>query len=372
MMKKIVITIILMLNLIPILDREGITLWPAHTAYGQNQGQEDSPNDLILDALNDLFDFEIPITNYYTENGQTVFELEDGTIFSHYLDEVTVVDQMIQTNQEWFANIPQEDIPNEGDFDSLEEFFDWVEEAQPIYYPEENQPNPDCNQQDQAAGLAATNLFNNTAVQSGLQQTGSIVPGFPESGFSIRQSAADGSVYTSDIETGTNNSVDITNYQNSVADVHIHANSNYPPSATDIFSLVKMSFFGDHPNLKTSFVVGNDGTQYAMTVTDESKVIAFYNQINGAVDSVTNNLNPNTALGAQFFDVYNSLINTGNYTPRDAFERSTAAILEGSGITLLKAPPVSPPATNSDFKKIGVESSIDSNGNPIFKESDCP
>jgi hypothetical protein len=43
MMKKIVITMILMLNLIPILDRKGITLWPAHTAYGQNQGEEE-PN----------------------------------------------------------------------------------------------------------------------------------------------------------------------------------------------------------------------------------------------------------------------------------------------------------------------------------------
>ncbi len=232
-------------------------------------------------------------------------------------------------------------------------------------------PDP-CDQAAQAAGTAATNLFNNVEVQSKLLQTGSVVPGFPESGFSIRQSATDGSISTSAIETGTPNSVNITNYQNSIADVHVHANSNYPPSATDIFSLAEISFFGDPPNLNTSFVVGNDGTQYAITVTDQSKMTAFYNQMNGAVDPVTNNMNPTTALGQIFENSYDYFLNQMNYSPRDAFERATAAILEDSGISLLKAPPISPPATNSDFKKIGVDKSTDSNGNTTFNASDCP
>jgi hypothetical protein len=62
-MKKIVITIILMLNLIPILDREGITLWPAHTAYGQNQGEEEGDEE--CEEIFNEYIFEVDCWVYY-------------------------------------------------------------------------------------------------------------------------------------------------------------------------------------------------------------------------------------------------------------------------------------------------------------------
>jgi hypothetical protein len=265
-----------------------------------------------------------------------------------------------------------------GDFDSLEEFFDWVEEAQPIYYPEENQPNPDCNQQDQAAGLAATNLFNNTAIQNALSNTPILFPNNQppysqqnEVGFNINSN--NGVISTTAIRTGTANGLPPADYSlNTIADYHTHS---FPgassPSAQDLLELYNKR--GIIPVFTTTYVQAADGSKYALVINDPQKLNTFVENNPNLVGS-DNNFNSNTQLGGQWRALIFDLVDNQGYSADEAQTRATALILKESGVSLLKSDSIP-----DNFKKIGLEqvknpdgtSAKDANGNNIYNTQDC-
>ena len=123
--------------------------------------------------------------------------------------------------------------------------------------------------------------------------------------------------------------------------------------------------------LKTSFIVGSEGNNYTLQITDETKAAAFLLEHGSSVNTATHAWLANTPIGDDFLVARLYFTNTG-LSLMEAYERSMAVVLKNSGLTLFKAPATTPPLPNNVFKKIGVNEARDSSGNSIFTKVDCP
>lgn len=105
-----------------------------------------------------------------------------------------------------------------------------------------------------------------------------------EHSMSIQNYGEDGLV-AEPINTGTESSVLVVTTNCTCADIHNHPN-NTPPSPRDLWVLVSNANASN--NYTTRFIIGENGDYYAMNVTDQSKVKAFYEKygsINKYIDS---------------------------------------------------------------------------------------
>ncbi|KAF2517204.1 hypothetical protein [Flavobacterium foetidum] len=234
-------------------------------------------------------------------------------------------------------------------------------------------PNPDpdpCPAASIAAGVAATNLFNNNAVTTTMSQMPVLFPSNEppysqqlEHGFNIKN--VNGVISTTPIREGTATGLPAADYTiNVVADLHDHpAPGTFAPSAQDLFALNTrrnlMSGF------TTSYVSSFDGNIYALYIDDPSKLNDFFNNNPGCVGS-DNNFKEGTTVGDYFRDVNFDLQRQG-YTPQEAYTRATTLILQDAGVSLLKTD-----ATTINFKKIDIKVvGNDINGNTIIIINDC-
>lgn len=372
-MKKLLLLLFLFFGLIPYYKNGELKIYSLQSTYAQTWGEENNGNYDIYAALSGYFGIDI-IGSHATSNGDVVFDLANGGLYYGSLDPVVVtgyIDAGIQDVANDYPNVDPLTLPSANDFSDISDFLIWnntFRNSQSNVPPPPPPANP-CDQASQNAGITVNSLYNESAVQNTLNSIFPIPISSNEQGATIVQDPNTGVIFSNPLETGGPSGLGLTIDPNAIADFHTHPNSNYPPSAADIKSMVDLIFFGDEPNFQTSFVITNDGTQYALQLTDASLINNFYNTMSNVVDPNTNNFNPNSLLGIKFDEVYGAFINQGE-NERNAFERATANSLIGSGITLLKAEAVTPPAQNSTFKKIGVEFTY-SNGNIIYIKSDC-
>ena len=150
--------------------------------------------------------------------------------------------------------------------------------------------------------------------------------------------------------------------------VHTHPYGGYPfPSPADFFGLANFS-----SNFMMHYVIGYDGTKYAMVINNYSQLQAFVNANPNAIGS-GGGFNLNTTLGLQWVTMRNRLEAQG-YSVEEARERSYAYIMKQAGVTLVKAP-----VGSDTFKKIGIKQQVDqggnpvvnSNGEPLYENADC-
>jgi hypothetical protein len=143
--------------------------------------------------------------------------------------------------------------------------------------------------------------------------------------------------------------------------VHTHPYGSYPfPSAADFFDLATYN-----SNFLMHYVIGYDGTKYAMVINNFSQLQAFVNANPGAISS-SGGFNLNTTLGLQFVTMRNRLQAQG-YSADEARERTYAYIMKQAGVTLVKAP-----AGSDTFKKIGIKQQVDPTGTPVVNTSGDP
>jgi hypothetical protein len=235
-----------------------------------------------------------------------------------------------------------------------------------------------CSPQDQAAGLAATNLFADTTITNRIAQFAAFTntTGQNEQIFRIQDYGQGGGgivagpVITLGPQGG--NQLNITEYTR--AKVHTHTFGSIPaPSATDLFDIIDnwsaFKYFTD------SYVVAADSTKYNLHVSDTTKLKSFKNTYGVFHDPVANDFMNGSILWQTMRDLKNSFTNNNNLGANEAYERALATILEDAGVTLSKAK-----ANSNEFKKIGTEQVLESNGQPkkdgngnnIYRISDCP
>lgn len=374
-MKKLLLLLFLFFGLIPIYKNGKLKISSFQLTYAQTWGEENNGSYNIYKALSDYYGMDI-IGSHTNSNGIVVFDLANGDLFYGTLDPVEVrpfIDAGLQDLVNDFPDIDPITLPSADSFNSFPEFlifYNAFRSSQSSSQPPPPPPSNPCDQASQNAGTAVNTLYDNAALQNVLNSLYPIPISSAEQGTSITQDPITGQISSNPIESGGPNGLSINIDPNAIADIHTHPNSNYPPSATDIKSMVDLIFLGDEPNLQTSYVITNDGTLYALQVTDPSLITAFYNNMTTTVNPNTNNYYPNSSYGNDFRNVYEAFLNQGE-NERNSFERAMAYTLRNSGITLLKAESVSPPALNSAFKKIGVEAATNSNGNTVYIKSDC-
>jgi len=297
---------------------------------------------------------------------------DSDTLDGGDLEEVTITPDQPEDDEE----IPEPD-PIEDDWDDEPED-EWNEEDwwndegdhDGSQDPEENEDRPDpCNPAAIAANTSTSNLFKKTAVQSQVGNFSAITSTSAEQGFSIRK-LADGTFQATAIQTMGPTGGSITNFGNSVADVHTHPSSN-APSAQDILGLGHIN--GVSANFTTRYVKTADGDMYALNVSDAAKLKDFYDTFKDDLGS-DNMFKSDSEIGAKFETVRQSFISSGA-SAESAYDHATAFLLNDAGVTLLKAPNGS-----NDFTKIGAEIKTDTSGNPVldannqptYETSDCP
>lgn len=124
------------------------------------------------------------------------------------------------------------------------------------------------------------------------------------------------------------------------ANLHTHtATEASPPSAGDIYLLI--GSYLNFPRFEGRFIVGADGSQYALTVTNPVQAAAFLNTQTQYWDPNTHNWKDTSAIGIEFNNAkrYYKKIYKGNPNMDNlAYEMAMAAVLNkfNSGITLSK------------------------------------
>ena len=154
---------------------------------------------------------------------------------------------------------------------------------------------------------------------------------------------------------------------NTVLLFHTHPDGGYPsPSPADFFALANYT-----TKMMASYVIAYTGAKYAIVVRNYSQFQAFVSANSDAISS-TNGFNTSTGIGLDWEQIRQDLL-YGGYSADDAYERALAKIMEGAGVTLVKA------EYGSDiFKKIGIQQRVvsgvpqDVNGHKVYDNTDCP
>ncbi len=218
-----------------------------------------------------------------------------------------------------------------------------------------------CSSKDQAAGASASSLYNNSSVQLTIN-SGDLYSSSNdyEHGFLIND--VSGNIETSAVQTSNSStSLDFTGQDaTTIGDLHTHPNDNYPPSVEDILSIAGGPG-SNAPNLQTSLVITQNGTIYALVVTDRTLANEFFTNYKN--DLAPNGYwEPNTTPYADYTAAYNSFISQSGATAEEATAYAQAYVLRNAGISLVTAAPGSGTLT-----KIGAE-----NVNGTFSKADCP
>lgn len=218
-----------------------------------------------------------------------------------------------------------------------------------------------------AAGAQATSTLNSSSVQGAINQSLQLPTALGQEAFFTITKDANGTISASTAAVGTAWGVSGFNYSNSIADFHTHPNSNYPPGGADIITFLRDRLDGS-PNLETSFIQTQNGTTYALQVTDASLMEDFFNDFSGSVKD--GNWDGNSTVGMMFKDAEDAFKSQG-LSVTDAFARATAYIAERAGLTLLKADATQTPFLPDSFSKIGVNTTTE-NGEFKYQVADCP
>ncbi len=176
------------------------------------------------------------------------------------------------------------------------------------------------------------------------------------------------------ITIGTRDGIDIpvvyTDFEAPVAQVHFHPVTNYAaPSADDIYKIISATT--EFAGYAGTIVLGADGSQYALTITNPEQAAEFYSTMAQNLDG--KDWNRNSELGKAFDaasayyeqEVYKNNVNKKNL----AYEMAMAAVLQqfNAGVTLHKSDP------SRNFKPIMVKTSTPNPDNPEEKTytQDC-
>lgn len=153
-----------------------------------------------------------------------------------------------------------------------------------------------------------------------------------EHSMSIQNYGNDGLV-AEPINTGTESSVLVVSTKYTCADIHNHPNDT-PPSPRDLWVLVSNA--NDSNLFNTRFVIGKNGDYYAMNVTDQSKVKAFYQKYGSIEDNIDSS--NNFIYGSRFQkDWENAMEKFEDLGENDAWCYTLAYIMQkyDMGITML-------------------------------------
>lgn len=156
---------------------------------------------------------------------------------------------------------------------------------------------------------------------------------------------------------------------NTIIVVHTHPYGGYPfPSPSDFLELASFS-----STFQMHYIIGYDGTKYAMVVNSYSQLQAFVAANPNAI-SQSGGFNQSSSLGSQSNNIRNLLIAQG-YSADEAYERTLAFLMKQAGVTLVKAQP-----NSNTFKKIGLKQKsnpdgtpmYNANNQPVYENADCP
>ena len=157
---------------------------------------------------------------------------------------------------------------------------------------------------------------------------------------------------------------------NTVMIVHTHPYGAFPfPSPADFFGLAS---FGS--NFQMHYVIGYDGTKYAMVINNYSQLQAFVAANPGIIDPVTGGFNNTSTFWQQQVNPMGVYLTSQGYSQDEAYLRILAHLMKQAGVTFTKAI-----AGSNIFKKIGIRQKKDSNGSPmvnangepIYENADC-
>ncbi|MFL9484693.1 hypothetical protein ACI6Q2_18060 [Chitinophagaceae bacterium LWZ2-11] len=268
---------------------------------------------------------------------------------------------------------------NSGDASHLSSGSGWYDDdPQPIPLP------PPCDSKTVQAGNDTTDLLKKYAPE--LTRLTIAPPGGNEKamalGWKKNNSGMDSTisyVTTDVIEGGPTNFVikdsDIAN-MHVTALVHTHsfasAGSNtmnlMRPSAADFY--VVMNHAGDS-DFQTSYVLGADGSMYALTITDRNMAKKFLQKTYYAestnLDAASSDFKAGGMMQRMYDDAYQAAINVGQDINTAAANAMAYALYSSeSGISLLKAD------ANGDFKMLRTAITQDVQGNKYLATAQCP
>ncbi|WP_407484118.1 hypothetical protein [Elizabethkingia meningoseptica] len=148
---------------------------------------------------------------------------------------------------------------------------------------------------------------------------------------------------------------------NTVGDIHNH-NDDLPPSPGDVYSLMEMADY--YQNYRTKFVYTQQGTEYALVVTDIEALRNFLRMYPPERKSDNNRVYTNFpgALKIQWQDI--STNDGYSQVTKETSETAIAYILDqyNAGVAVTKK------NNNGDFKKIGAIKNASGSG---FSQSNC-
>ncbi|HQV07348.1 MAG TPA: hypothetical protein PKW62_11330, partial [Chitinophagaceae bacterium] len=170
----------------------------------------------------------------------------------------------------------------------------------------------------------------------------------------------------SDMNIGTTMGISYTYYLPrlfiNTATVHFHTSNAFPAqSAHDIYLLIANLL--DTHWYDGNFVIAANGSQYAITVSDSAKAIAFFSTKAAFLDTVTNEWKESSLIGKEFDKAKKYFENGDTSKTNYAYEMAMAAVLNSfnSGITLHKKD------SNGNFKPILVKTVIPNPNKPKKK-----
>lgn len=169
-----------------------------------------------------------------------------------------------------------------------------------------------------------------------------------------------GKMESTGVQTGNSYSIfNLTsNFDDPVGDLHNHPNNN-PPSPGDFYSLINVK--NQHSNYNTRYVVTQEGTTYALVVTDLSSMNIF---LQNYPPSITPNPN-----GGNFVNFPSSIFNEW-YDLTVSFSEAGALVYilnkYNSGIVLTKMD------STGNFRAINIVNIQNPDGSTTPKYNLCP
>ena len=167
-------------------------------------------------------------------------------------------------------------------------------------------------------------------------------------------------VQSTTVQTGNEYSIGnlTSSFLNPIGDIHNHPNNN-PPSPGDFYSLINAR--NQYSNYNTRYVVTQDGTTYALVVTDPSAMNTF---LQNYPPSITPNPN-----GGNYINFPQSLFEEWTDLKLDFSESGALAYIlnkYNSGITLTKMDAA------GNFRAVNITTTQNADGTTSYNYSLCP
>lgn len=223
-------------------------------------------------------------------------------------------------------------------------------------------PQPDPCDAAKAGSTAATTFSANSKFIIAKGQIANAASDGNEHEISFGKDA-NGNIITSAMNTGNDNSGTVTNVSNQFADLHNHP-SDLPPSSGDLYYFIDQT--SSSSLYQTKYVVTQNGTVYALVVTDLQAAENFNTNYPRVLDpGVEPNFPDN--LFEEYSDIDEQEKGLYSQTPQQADELAIAYILEkyNAGVALLKMD------GSGSFKKISTKYDANATGNP-YSQQICP